>query len=517
MNRWLRPLRQLQGRLTLTYILVALVAMLTLTLGTAAWATIQLQAPTSLGGSYPDKEPIQATSLYIAPAIAPYLEQNPPDVRDLNLRLASMVQPVAESKAQQEVGGPPLYPDLLGVLSRDNQLLATSHDGTDSFPAILANAKVQSVIGDARTGDQLSERLAAHLPDGRTAVASPLFDYAYRLVGVALAVYSVSNVEQAAVSTENSQANAVSRALTQLVPGAILFVLGSSALGTLVGVFFSRSLTRRLRNIARAAHDWSTGEFHVTVQDRFEDEIGQLAHDLNDMAGQLQQLVTARQELAVVEERHRLARDLHDSIKQQLFVMTMLVGTARAQAGDQPQVVQSLDEAEQIATQTHQELTALIRALRPTALAGKSFGVALCNLIRTWSRSTGIDALIRVSDAMVVPSDMEQTLFRVAQEALANVARHSGATAITVEAGTEPTTIHLEIADNGRGFIVDAAMGKGLGLASMRERVAALGGTLTLASSDLGTHLSIDLPTFTNPRNEVWAHYGTADHAAHRG
>src|SRR5262249_15119101 len=166
-------------------------------------------------------------------------------------------------------------------------------------------------------------------------------------------------------------------ALAPLVPGVLLFVVGAGLLSTLTGLFFSRSLTRRLRKITRAAHDWSRGEFQVAVHDSTRDEIGQLVHDLNEMAGQLHQLVAARQELAVVEERHRLARDLHDSVKQQLFVVTMLLGTARAKASDASAVEQTLSEAERLAAHAQHELTALIHALRPMALANKGLGAAL--------------------------------------------------------------------------------------------------------------------------------------------
>jgi two-component system, NarL family, sensor histidine kinase LiaS len=504
MKKWLR---QLQGRLTLSYILVAMVAMLTLTLGTAVLTAITLQPKKFSGGAYVDKGTIQTTSLNIAPYLAPYLEQNPPDVKDLNRRLVSMVQPPPKGMPLLETSEPPIYPDVLVVLNRGNQPLAISGGRGGQIQPILDNATVQSAILAAWTGDQTTESLAAHLPNGRTVIASPLIGYDYHPVGVVVGVYSISNVEQATISNQKNQAEAVSTTLAQLFPGVSLFILGSSMLGVLVGVFFSRGLARRLRNIARAAHDWSKGEFQVMVRDRSQDEIGQLAQDLNEMARQLQQFVTARQELAVIEERHRLARDLHDSIKQQLFVMTMLVGTARAQAGDQPQVVQSLDEAERIATQAHQELTALIRALRPTALVGKSFGLALRDLVTAWARSTGIDAVTNIPDKLVVSSEIEQALFRVTQEALANVARHSDATTVTVEAGTTSGTFYLRIADNGHGFDVDSALGKGLGLASMRERVAALDGMLTLTSSTIGTNIGIELPLIAEQSDRAAAHF----------
>src|SRR5579884_1327717 len=211
MNKLVRLLRGLQGRLILSYILVAMVAMLTLTLGTALLTAITLQSKKPPSETYLDKGTIQTTSQYIAPYLAPYLEQNPPDVQDLNRRLASMIQPPPKDKVQLqlETVEPQIYPDVLAVLNHDNQLIALSNGKGGPIQTILAEVNVQSAIQDAWTGDHTSEGLAAHLPDGRTAVASPLISYDYRIVGVVFSVYSASIVKQATLSSQKSQADAV--------------------------------------------------------------------------------------------------------------------------------------------------------------------------------------------------------------------------------------------------------------------------------------------------------------------
>jgi NarL family two-component system sensor histidine kinase LiaS len=275
----------------------------------------------------------------------------------------------------------------------------------------------------------------------------------------------------------------------------MLFVLGAGTLGILTGVIFSRSLTRRLQRITNAARDWSRGDLQVTIPDNSPDEIGQLAQDLNGMAGQLQQLVTARQELAVVLERHRLAQDLHDSIKQQLFVMTMLVGAARANAEAQPEVRATLEDVEAIATGAHQELTALIRALRPVALSeGKPLGAALHDLVVSWSQSTSISVVTHIDEAMCAAPEVEQAIFRVAQEAIANIARHSGATALTIEADIQEGSLRLAVTDNGHGFDTTRAENWGLGISGMRERIDMIGGTLTMSSGPGGSRIEARSP-----------------------
>src|SRR5262249_41220198 len=153
-------------------------------------------------------------------------------------------------------------------------------------------------------------------------------------------------------------------------PAGLAFLLLATVLGTLTGVLISRNLTRRLRHITQAADAWSRGELAVVVSDPERDEVGQLARDLNRMAAQIQALLVTRNELAVVEERNRLARELHDSVKQQVFAAALLMRAARTLVGRDPATAaQHLAEAEALAGQAQEELVALIRALRPAALA----------------------------------------------------------------------------------------------------------------------------------------------------
>lgn len=498
MQRWIG---RLQWRLTLSYILVTTVGMVTLVVAIVALTAVTLR-PKSGGGVYKDKGIIQSMAYDIAPYLAPYLEQSKPDVADLTLRLNNVLQPISK-KRLPDYAAPYTRPNALIVLDSNDRPLAVAGTAiasapttpaptdTPSFaaqlPTLLGDSQVQSAMRDAETGDQTSESLVAHLPNSQMLVASPLITFNGQVIGVVLGIFPDESVQLAADLAQQNQLNAITSVLGQIIPGATIFLLGASVLGILTGFLFARGLSRRLKHITSAAHDWSRGAFQVMVQDRVHDEIGQLAQDLNAMAGQLQRLVFARQELAVVEERHRLASDLHDSIKQQLFVITMLIGTARVQGHTQPDVAQTLDEAEKIATQTHQELTALIRALRPVALVGKPFGTLLRDLVASWSRSTGIGAVLYAPEVLVMDPAMQKALFLVTQEALANIARHSGATSVTLDLAAEADVLELTISDDGHGFDPDQVGQAGLGLISMRERLAAIGGTLHVTSGAGGT------------------------------
>jgi NarL family two-component system sensor histidine kinase LiaS len=187
-------------------------------------------------------------------------------------------------------------------------------------------------------------------------------------------------------------------------------------------------------------------------------------------------------DLAVVEERNRLARDLHDTVKQQVFATTMQLGAARVLLQRDPHAVHPhVVEAEQLAQQAGAELSLLIHELRPVALGDKGLAEALHTYSADWSRQTQIRADLHVADEQPLPPATEHALLRIAQEALANVARHSGATVVTIDLTYTADAVTLRITDNGRGFDL-TTLRKGVGLDSMRERVAAMGGRLDVRS-----------------------------------
>lgn len=189
------------------------------------------------------------------------------------------------------------------------------------------------------------------------------------------------------------------------------------------------------------------------------------------------------QDLAVADERNRLARELHDSVKQQVFATIMQLGAARVLLDRDPSAAHAhLLEAEQLAQQSGAELSLLIHELRPMALGEKGLVAAIQAYAADWSRQSNIAADVRVRGECVLAPDVEHALLRVTQEALANVARHSQASAVTVDLDLAADAVTLTIGDNGRGFDTRAAA-RGVGLASMRERLEALGGRLRVESS----------------------------------
>lgn len=219
-----------------------------------------------------------------------------------------------------------------------------------------------------------------------------------------------------------------------------------------------------------------SGFFGYTIQqvERERDRNQRLVEELQATQAKLQ-------ELAVVEERNRLARDLHDSVKQQVYAISMQLGAARVLLDDGNQAYGPVAEAERLAKQAGAELTTLIRELRPPSLEHKTLDTALQEYVTQWSRQNGIAADLKLNGASSVPMTSEDTLFRVAQEALANVARHSQARHVRVELAHQWDEIALIIEDDGAGFDM-GRVEKGVGLDSMRERLEETGGHLEISS-----------------------------------
>jgi NarL family two-component system sensor histidine kinase LiaS len=201
------------------------------------------------------------------------------------------------------------------------------------------------------------------------------------------------------------------------------------------------------------------------------------------MAEQIQNLLQTSQDLAALEERNRLARDLHDSVKQQVFATSMTLGTAKTfRDKDNEGAWEKIDEALNLSLQAQEELTGLIHELRPAALEGRELTAALDEYSTRWSYQTGIEVSGAIKCERTIPDDVEHALFRLAQEALSNVSRHSQAKGVEISLQCVESVITLEFSDDGVGFDTDSIADRGMGLNSMQERIEALGGELIIVS-----------------------------------
>ena len=265
--------------------------------------------------------------------------------------------------------------------------------------------------------------------------------------------------------------------------------------GTLFGLLTTRTYVRRLADLAVIVGGWSRGDFARFAQDRDPDELGALSRELNRMAGQLHVLMDERGRLAALQERHRIARDLHDSVRQQLFAASMQISAGAALVAQRGGGVPApLADAAGSVARAQAELSAVIEQLHPAELGGRGLAAALRDYVGEWSRRSGIAAEANLED-LPLPGRVEEALLRIAQEGMANIMRHSGAASAHLALRRAGGDVVLSVADDGRGFDAAAAEGRGLGLRSMRERAEALGGRIEVtARPGGGACVSVAVP-----------------------
>ncbi len=215
-------------------------------------------------------------------------------------------------------------------------------------------------------------------------------------------------------------------------------------------------------------------------------------------------------EAAAQEERNRLARDLHDSIKQQLF--TINVSTAAAQElweRDPERARGALEDVRRSAKEAMVEMQALLHQLGPQALASVGLVEAIREQCEALGYRTGAEVSMELGEAIPddrLPPGAQETLFRIAQEALSNVARHARARNVRVWLGRESETVKLSAEDDGQGFQPEQAL-SGMGLRNLKERADSLRGNLAVTSAPgVGTMIEVRIPLTPPPLPEAPVH-----------
>jgi two-component system sensor histidine kinase UhpB len=179
------------------------------------------------------------------------------------------------------------------------------------------------------------------------------------------------------------------------------------------------------------------------------------------------------------QERARVARDLHDEVNQSLTGLLLRLEAARESAP--PELELELAKTKELANQAMRELLSLARQLRPTALDDLGLVAAIAGQVDQIDQA-GIEARLREKGRFSdLDDDVQLVIYRVAQEALSNASRHSGATRVEVSLSRSESNVELKVADNGRGFAFEESE-SGLGIAGMRERALLVGGDLTIES-----------------------------------
>ena len=203
-------------------------------------------------------------------------------------------------------------------------------------------------------------------------------------------------------------------------------------------------------------------------------------------------------ELSVVEERNRLARDLHDSVSQTLFSMTLTAEAALAAIGKDPQAAaEEVANIRDLSQAALQEMRSLIFELRPADLESDGLIATLEKHVDVMRRTGRGDVHIEAGGYVPQPIAVEQVLFRIVQESLNNASKHAGASRIDVELKIEDGNVRLTVMDDGDGFDVSDPQIRAhrLGITSMEERADELGGRLRIESTKgKGTRVVLEVP-----------------------
>jgi len=300
----------------------------------------------------------------------------------------------------------------------------------------------------------------------------------------------------------------------------------------------TRQIVRPLQRLATTARKFGSGELNAPIPVTGHDEIGNLAESLDTMRGQLkhsldeisgwnreleqrvkqrtgeleeldQQLREQNKERTALlgkiittqeEERQRIARELHDEVGQS--ITSLMIGFRLLENQDPEKMRQGIANLKRLSAQTLDEVRHLALELRPSSIDDLGLIAALQQYTREYTDKFGVNADFQASgfEGKRLRPEVEIALYRIVQEALTNVAKHSGATKVSVLMSIRNSSIVAIVEDNGKGFDVRSILAsrtkeKKLGLYGMQERASLIGGVLTIeADPGKGTTIFVEVP-----------------------
>lgn len=283
-----------------------------------------------------------------------------------------------------------------------------------------------------------------------------------------------------------------------------LFSLGAALIAALlsglVGWLLARSFGRRIGQVSQASQAFADGDFSQRVDVVGQDELSQLSKnynqmadhissqvkDLSDLAESNAKLAEESRGLAKSEERNRIARELHDAIKQQLFGLHLTAGSAVYNLESNPETSKvNLENIAKLSQEILEEMDAIIGELRPVSLGDEGLVASVTNYLNQLEE-TELEVKPQIFfesyGERELPLDIEQAIFRVIQEALNNIIKYAGASEVEVRLNYGLNSIDGFVKDNGKGFDVTSTSSDSMGLNNMRERIEELGGTFVLRS-----------------------------------
>jgi signal transduction histidine kinase len=230
----------------------------------------------------------------------------------------------------------------------------------------------------------------------------------------------------------------------------------------------------------------------------------QIREQLGTAHSQLQTYASKIEDLATVQERNRIARDIHDSLGHTLTALNVQLQTAvKLWPFNSSEAKSFLTQAQQLGKLAIQEVRQSIQTLRADTQETESLENSLESLVEEFRQGTGITIVTNIKININLSTELVKNLYRIVQEALTNIAKHAQASVVFIQLQTTPGKVTLFIDDNGEGFSVTSDI-KGFGLQGMQERVAFLQGTFRVSSQPgTGCRIKVELPTETPYKQET--------------
>ena len=282
-----------------------------------------------------------------------------------------------------------------------------------------------------------------------------------------------------------------------LAPGALVLAL-LIPVGALFGLLSTGKLIRRIRRLASSTEAMADGDLQSRIPVSGGDEVGHLEQAFNTMAERLEQAIKAERDaagsVARRAERTRIARELHDSISQDLFSVSLVAGGLRKALPPDTKLWSQAESMELTLERTRREMRVMLMELRPVALEDAGLAAALNEMCRAYETRLGIPITARIELSNLTPA-VEHAVLRVIQEALGNAVRHGSPSTIKVDVHSAGQNVSVTVRDDGTGFdLARVPERHGMGLELIRERVEELGGSVQVDTAPLkGTTVRVTM------------------------
>jgi signal transduction histidine kinase len=434
----------------------------------------------------------------IRPITMAHLRYQPVDSAALQADLEQILdlEPFETSRSPFEIEQ---FASVFALDAQQNLLASTPQytkvppDGRFFDPTLLTgDDSLAPLITAVYAGDTSFDQPHVHdTPDARYLIfVEPLLAEGGRLLGVEVVIVRTP-----------TPATIVLLALAIIVGGLTVFSLAAAMFGTMFGWRTARKLGGRLAHLSLISAAWSQGDFERQIEDDEADEIGELGENLNQVAADLQTLLADKEQIAVLEERNRMARELHDTLAQGVAGLVLQLEAVKHHLNE-GEVAESQLIVAEATTQARDALRKAREAiddLRAEALFAPDFITAVAQQAQNFGAANNIPLELdaQLPDSLLIPPAISHHARRALAEMLANVARHAEATTVRVKLWlAEDGYLLIEVVDDGVGFDVETAARPGhYGIIGLKERAQLTGGRFSIESAPgNGTTALLRLP-----------------------